>query len=165
MKKIRTPIDSVTRATERLIERCGTNVFVPPPGPIDINTSVAYTNVATNVPSVNCVPRSRMKLRSMRGPNCVEASVRVTIVIENTTPTTVITAAASVVRIWRAASAEPKITHEGSLSVWSNAARSIACVPKYRPTATITSIIGTSHKFVLRASRRHDQPSGNGNTG
>jgi len=33
-----------------------------------------------------------MKLRSIRGPNCVEASVSATIVIENTTPTTVITA-------------------------------------------------------------------------
>src|ERR1035441_10576946 len=32
-----------------------------------------------------------MKLRSIRGPNWVEASVSVTIVIENTTPTTVIT--------------------------------------------------------------------------
>jgi hypothetical protein len=68
-------------------------------GPIEISTSVAYTNVATNVPRVSCVPRSRMKFRSIRGPNCVDASVRVTIVIENTTPTTVMTAAASVVRI------------------------------------------------------------------
>ena len=57
-----------------------------------------------------------MKLRSMRGPNCVEASVSVTIVIENTTPTTVITAAASAVRIWRAASAVPLITQDGSVS-------------------------------------------------
>ena len=58
-----------------------------------------------------------MKLRSMRGPNWVEASVRVTIVIEKTMPTTVITAAASAVRIWRAASELPKITHDGSVSV------------------------------------------------
>ena len=58
-----------------------------------------------------------MKLRSMRGPNCVEASVSVTIVIENTSPTTVMTAAAIAVRICRAASAEPQITHDGSSSV------------------------------------------------
>ena len=38
--------------------------------------STAYTNVATKVPSVSCVPRSRMKLRSIRGPNCVDASVQ-----------------------------------------------------------------------------------------
>ena len=59
------------------------------------------------MPSVSCVTRSRMKLRSMRGPNCVEASVRVTIVIEKTSPTTVITAAASPVRTCRLPSAVP----------------------------------------------------------
>ena len=80
-----------------------------------MSTSVAYTNVATNVPSVNWVPRSRMKLRSIRGPNCVEARVNVTIVIENTMPTTVITAAANVVRICRAASAVPNTIHDGSV--------------------------------------------------
>ena len=68
------------------------------------------------MPSVTCVPRSRMKLRSIRGPNWVEASVSVTIMIENTTPTTVITAAASAVRIWREASAVPLMTHEGRVS-------------------------------------------------
>ena len=55
----------------------------------DPSASTAYTNVATNVPSVIWVPRSRMELRSIRGPNCVDASVRATIVIEKTTPTTV----------------------------------------------------------------------------
>ena len=40
-----------------------------------------------------------MKLRSMRGPNCVDASVNVTIVMEKTMPTTVITDAAIDVRI------------------------------------------------------------------
>jgi hypothetical protein len=43
----------------------------------------------------------------MRGPNCVAASVRATIVIENTTPTTVISAAAIAVRICRTESAVP----------------------------------------------------------
>jgi len=71
--------------------------------------------VATNVPSVSWVPRSRMKLRSMRGPNWVDASVNVTRMIEKTTPTTVITAAAMAVRICRAASALPAITQAGSL--------------------------------------------------
>ena len=96
---MRTPIESVTRPTAIVIDRCGTKSRPGLAGPIEISTSVAYTNVATNVPRVTCVPRSRMKFRSIRGPNCVDASVRVTIVIENTTPTTVMTAAASVVRI------------------------------------------------------------------
>ena len=69
------------------------------PGPIDTNTAMQYTNVATNVPSVSWVPRSRMKLRSIRGPNWVDASVNVTIVMEKTMPTTVITDAAIEVRI------------------------------------------------------------------
>ena len=81
---------------------------------METSTSTAYTNVATNVPRVSWVPRSRMKLRSIRGPNWVEASVRVTRMIENTTPTTVITAAAMAVRICRAASAVPLITQDGS---------------------------------------------------
>jgi len=54
---------------------CGTKSPCAP-GPIDTRTSTAYTNVATNVPSVSCVARSRMKLRSIRGPNCVDARVR-----------------------------------------------------------------------------------------
>ena len=54
-----------------------------------------------------------MKLRSIRGPNCVDARVSVTRMIENTTPTTVMTAAAIAVRICRAPSAEPLITHAG----------------------------------------------------
>ena len=69
-----------------------------------------------------------MKLRSIRGPNWVEASVKVTIVIENTIPTTVITDAASVVRICRAVSAEPKINHDGSDRWWWKCALSTAWV-------------------------------------
>ncbi len=92
---------------------CGTKSPFDP-GPIETRTSTAYTNVATNVPRVSCVPRSRMKLRSIRGPNCVDARVRVTRMIEKTTPTTVMTAAAIAVRICRAASAVPLITQDGS---------------------------------------------------
>ena len=71
-----------------------------------------------------------MKLQSILGPNCVEARVSVTIVIENTIPTTVITAAASVVRISRAASAVPNSIQDGSVMLPSNAALSSACVTK-----------------------------------
>src|ERR1700722_19621713 len=104
-----------------------------------------------------------MKFRSIRGPNWVEASVSVTIVIEKTTPTTVITAAARLVRIWRAASAEPKISHDGSVRERWNAALSIAWVTKYNATAAMTSSMGTTHRFVLSASRRQDDARGRGN--
>ena len=73
--------------------------------------------VPTNVPSVRCVPRSRMKFRSIRGPNWVEASVSVSKITEKTTPTTVMMAAASEVRICRAASAVPLITQPGSVKL------------------------------------------------
>jgi len=54
-----------------------------------------------------------MKFRSIRGPNWVDARVSVTRMMEKTTPITVMTAAAIAVRIWRAASAVPLITHGG----------------------------------------------------
>ena len=86
-----------------------------PPGSFatEPSASTLKTNVATKVPSVSCVPKSRMKLRSMRGPNCVDASWSARMVIEKTTPTTVMTAAAIAVRIVRAASGPPVLIHEG----------------------------------------------------
>src|ERR1700730_12482150 len=112
MKTISTTTSRTTSANVTVMDRWGTN---SPwlSGPIEISVRIAYTNVATNVPSVTCVTWSRMKLRNMRGPNYVEASVSVTIVIEKTSVTTVITAAAIVVRIWRAASALPLFRNEG----------------------------------------------------
>ena len=91
---------------------CGTN---GPPGSFvtDPSVSTLNTNVATKVPSVSWVPRSRMKFRSIRGPNCVDASCSARIVIENTTPTTVMTAAAMAVRMVRAASGPPVLTQDG----------------------------------------------------
>ena len=93
---------------------CGTKSPCDPT-PIEASTSTEYTNVPTNVPRVTWVPRSRMKFRSIRGPNWVDASVRVTRMMEKTTPTTVMMAAAIVVRICRAASALPLITQPGSV--------------------------------------------------
>ena len=78
-------------------------------GPIAKSTNTQYTAVATKVPSVNCVPRSRMKLRSIRGPNWVDASVSVTIVTEKLIPITVMIAAATARRISRAVSALPRL--------------------------------------------------------
>jgi hypothetical protein len=96
-----------------VIDRCGTKSWEPEP--TEISTSTEYTKVATKLPSVYCVMRSRMKLRSIRGPNWVDASVSVTIVIEKTSVTTVITAAAIAVRICRAASALPLLMNDGRL--------------------------------------------------
>ena len=106
-----------------MTHRCGTK---SPRSPCDTepSASTAYTNVATKVPSVICVPRSRMKLRSIRGPNCVDARVSATIVIEKTRPTTVMMAAAIPIRIWRAASADPLLTHDGNVRSPRYAARS-----------------------------------------
>ena len=74
-----------------------------------------------------------MKFRSIRGPNWVEARVKVTRMMENTTPTTVMIAAAMVVRICRAASALPLITQPGSPNSPRYAARSAASVPMNKP--------------------------------
>src|ERR1700730_15575463 len=112
MNTTSTPTSITTSAIVMVTDRCGTkSPWLPEL--TETSTKIAYTNVATNDPSVNWVIRSRMKLRSMRGPNCVDASVSVTIVIEKTSVTTVITAAAIAVRLWRAASAVPLLTQPG----------------------------------------------------
>ena len=61
---------------------------------IETKASTEYTKVATKTASVTWLPTSRTKLRIIRGPNCCEAKVRARMVMENTTPTTVRTAAA-----------------------------------------------------------------------
>ncbi len=95
-----------------------------------------------------------MKFRSIRGPNWVEARVRVTRMMENTTPTTVMMAAAIAVRICRAASALPLITQPGRPKSPRYAARSAASVPMNSPTAATTSSEGMNHKLVRSTSRR-----------
>jgi len=59
--------------------------------------------------------------------------------MENTTPTTVMIAAAMAVRICRAASALPLITQPGSVKSPRYAARSAASVPMNKPIAATTS--------------------------
>ena len=56
------------------------------------------------VPSTTWLPRSRMKLRKSRGPNCEEASCRVSMVIEKVRPATVIIELAMADRMARAPS-------------------------------------------------------------
>jgi hypothetical protein len=65
------------------------------------------TKVPTKTPRVIWLPTSRMKFRIIRGPNCCEARVRARMVIENTTPITVIMAAAMAMSTCRPASALP----------------------------------------------------------
>ena len=96
--------------------------------------------MATKVPRVSWLPRSLIKVRSIRGPNCCDASVSVTITTEKTTPTTVISAPASDDRICLAASGEPLITHDGSRSSPWKAASSMARVTANSATAAALSM-------------------------
>mgnify|MGYP006201691285 CR=1 FL=1 len=66
-----------------------------------------YIRVATNVPSTTWLPRSRRKFRNSRGPNCCEARVSATMVIEKATPATVIIDPAMVESTSRAPSGLP----------------------------------------------------------
>ena len=84
----------------------------------DPSTNTEYTNVPTKTPRVTWFPMSRTKLRIIRGPNCCEANVSARIVMENTTPTTVMTPAAMEMRTWRSASALPVRIHTGSSPGW-----------------------------------------------
>jgi hypothetical protein len=120
---MRTPRSRSVRARAVVTEMCGTNTL---PGSLvtEPSTRTLYTKVATNTPSVICVPRSRMKLRSIRGPNCVEARVRARMVTEKTTPATVMMAAAIAVRIVREASAPPVFTQDGTSSSPASSLRS-----------------------------------------
>ena len=102
-----------------------------------------------------------MKLRSIRGPNWVDVRVRATITIENTTPTTVMMAAAIAVRICRAASGEPLSIQPGSPKSRSKAAWSSEYVAAKSTTAATTPTAGTSHKLVRSTSRRHSEPRSN----
>jgi hypothetical protein len=96
-----------------------------------------------------------MKFRSMRGPNCVDARVRATIVTENTTPTTVMIEAVMDVRIVRAASAPPEFTQLGNDRSPAVARWSRVFVNTKSRTDRRTSVLGISQSVVRSASRRH----------
>src|SRR5665213_3410152 len=100
-----------------VIDRWGTKSPLGRPV-IDPRASTEYTNVATKTPSVIWFPVSRMKCRIMRGPNCCDASVSARMVIEKTTPTVVMMAAAMAIKTCRPASALPVLTHQVSLPWW-----------------------------------------------
>jgi len=95
-----------------------------------------------------------MKFRSMRGPNCCDASCSARIVMENMTPATVMTAAAMPIKTWREASASPAIAHPGSDMLPFAIARSRPYVTAKSRMAAATMSAGTTHRVVRRASRR-----------
>ena len=67
MKKISTASDASASTTPRVTERYGTKVDSSTERTVR-STSRQYTNVAMNVPRVNCTRRSLVKLRNTRGP-------------------------------------------------------------------------------------------------
>ena len=89
-------MSTINRASATEVERYGTNVLLALL--METSARTEYTNVPTKTPSVIWLPMSRTKFRSMRGPNCCDANVSARMVMENTTPTTVITAAAMAIR-------------------------------------------------------------------
>jgi len=102
-----------------------------------------------------------MNVRSIRGPNCCEASVSVTIMTEKTTPTTVMSAPASAARISLAASGEPLITQEGRCSRPWKAAWSMLSVSTNRSTAATLSTAGISQRLVRSVSLRQSDSTAN----
>src|SRR6202044_1162170 len=116
-------MSTINRASATEVERYGTNFS--PALLMETSDKTEYTNVPTKTPSVIWLPMSRTKFRIIRGPNCCEARVSARMVMENTTPTTVMTAAAMAMSTCRSASALPVRIHDGRVRWWWYAARSI----------------------------------------
>src|SRR5450756_3156933 len=102
-----------------------------------------------------------MNVRSIRGPNWVEASVSVTIMTENTTPTTVMSDPASDDRICLAASGDPLITQVGRLISPREAALSMLSVAANSSTAAALSMAGMNQRFVRSVSLRQSDSTAN----
>jgi len=97
MKKMSTATQAIARRTAPATDACGTNAGAASTRSwIVRRTSKQYMKVATNVPSTTWLPLSRMNVRRRRGPNCADAWVRAAMVIEKTTPATVMTDPATV---------------------------------------------------------------------
>ena len=77
------------------------------------------------------------------------------IVMENTTPITVMTAAAMAIRTWRSASALPvRIQRRAASSGSWKAARSIWNVTRKSSTETTIKMLGTTQNVVRSSSQR-----------
>ncbi len=105
------------------------------------------------VPSTAWLPRSRMKLRSRRGPNCDEASVSATMVMENTTPATVIIEPAIVDSSERAPSGPPAYPQSSVRCTSLATTRSRLNSAKAKTKAPTTITAGKNQKLVRSTSR------------
>ena len=149
---MRTARSTSRRASATDVDRWGTKLGVTLS--MEPSARTENTKVPTNTPSVTWLPMSRTKFRIMRGPNCCDASVSARIVMVNTTPMTVMTAAAMAMRTWRSASALPvRIQNGSSLGSW-DAARSISNVTMNSKAETTTRMLGMTHSVVRSSSQR-----------
>src|SRR5690625_4409196 len=103
-------------------------------------------------PSTTWLARSEVKFLSTRGVNWLEASWSATIVIEKTTPVTVMIPLAIALRTPRAPSAPPPKSHQNLLA-WSpaNVVRSSQSVRKASPIAQSVNRVG-NNQMLLRTS-------------
>ncbi len=95
-----------------------------------------------------------MKLRIIRGPNCCDARVRARMVIENTTPTTVMTAAAMAISTCRPASALPVSHPRGQGQVVVIGGQVDLEGDDEQEHGHDDEEVGTTQKVVRRASHR-----------
>src|ERR1700733_2461835 len=149
---MRMPRSTSRRASATDVERYGTNLGLKLL--IDTRASTEKTKVPTKTPSVIWLPKSRTKLRIIRGPNCCEARVKARMVMEKTTPITVMTAAAIAMSTCLSASALPVLIHTGSVRWWWKAATSISKVTTNSSTETTTRMLGTTQSVVRSSSQR-----------
>ena len=131
---------------------CGTTASPSNPR-ISRRISRQYTLVPTKAPSVTWATASSMNVRTSRGPYCELVRLRVTIVIENTTPVTVTQAPAIVETVvWPA---ETVVASQADLSAKSSPSRaSTAGTATARTTATTDSTAGVNQKLPRKSSQR-----------
>jgi hypothetical protein len=102
------------------------------------------------IPSTTCVTWSLMKFRRMREVYWLEASVRVTRVMENVTPTTVIIEPAMVASIPRAPAAPaPKRRGQSAIQSWLPE-ESTSIRPRARTVLNATINDGRNQKLSRR---------------
>ncbi|MDQ3468290.1 MAG: hypothetical protein M3487_00715 [Actinomycetota bacterium] len=104
----------------------------------------------TKMLSTICVPRSRRKLRSRRGENCVEEICSATTVRLNTRPVTVIIVAETTISSSRAAPASPWNSNRPN----AESASTSNCASTAPATSdTATAMAGSTHSAPPTYSR------------
>jgi hypothetical protein len=113
-----------------------------------------YVKMPVKIPSTTCVAWSLMKFRRMREVYWLEASARVTRVMENVTPTTVIIEPAMAASIARAPSTlAPKRRGQSSIQSWFPE-ESISINPRARIVLNATINDGRNQKLSRRLLQR-----------